>query len=91
MPARNYQKWNAIPGKLNTGEYVDSRIYSDRDIFKELSPKDKIQFKLLKDIKKGDSLYRRLSKSQKQITNLINDYDKSEEILYHNERSNTQK
>ena len=54
-----------------------SKVSFDRDIFKELSPKDKIQFKLLKDIKKGDSLYRRLSKSQKQITNLINDYDKS--------------
>ena len=35
MPARNYKKWNAVPGKLNKGEYVDSRIYSDRNIFKE--------------------------------------------------------
>ena len=35
MPARNYKKWNAVPGKLNKGEYVDSRIYSDKNIFKE--------------------------------------------------------
>ena len=37
MPARNLIKWNAVPGKLQDGEYVDSRIYSDEDIFnKEL-------------------------------------------------------
>mgnify|MGYP002700704359 FL=1 len=35
MPARNYKKWNAVPRKLNKGEYVDSRIYSDKNIFKE--------------------------------------------------------
>ena len=33
MPARNLTKWNAVPGKLEDGEYVDSRIYSDEDIF----------------------------------------------------------
>tara|TARA_Y100001935_G_scaffold200908_1_gene169265 strand:- start:4145 stop:6289 length:2145 start_codon:yes stop_codon:yes gene_type:complete len=54
-----------------------TKVSFDRDVFKELSPKDKIQYKYLKDIKKGDSLYRRLSKSQKQITDLINNYDKS--------------
>ena len=53
------------------------KVSFDRDVFKELSPKDGMQFKLLKDIQKGDKLYKRLSKSQKQITNLINDYDKS--------------
>tara|TARA_B100001123_G_C15345902_1_gene1037172 strand:- start:7132 stop:8271 length:1140 start_codon:yes stop_codon:yes gene_type:complete len=37
MPARNLAKWNTVPGKLQDGEYVDSRIYSDEDIFnKEL-------------------------------------------------------
>ena len=37
MPARNLTKWNTVPGKLQDGEYVDSRIYSDEDIFnKEL-------------------------------------------------------
>tara|TARA_Y100000996_G_scaffold109110_1_gene80594 strand:+ start:928 stop:3072 length:2145 start_codon:yes stop_codon:yes gene_type:complete len=54
-----------------------TKVSFDRDVFKELSPKDKIQYKYLKDIKKGDSLYRRLSKSQKQISELINNYDKS--------------
>ena len=33
MPARNLAKWNTVPGKLQDGEYVDSRIYSDQDIF----------------------------------------------------------
>ena len=39
MPARNLAKWNTVPGKLQDGEYVDSRIYSDQDIFdKEIKP-----------------------------------------------------
>lgn len=51
------------------------KVSFDRDVFKNVEKNTK--FKLLKDIKKGDSLYRRLSKSQKQITDLINDYDKN--------------
>ncbi len=35
MPARNAQQWVNMPGKIKPGEYVDSRIYSDRDIFEE--------------------------------------------------------
>ena len=35
MPARNLARWNTIPGKIQDGEYVDSRIYSDENIFKE--------------------------------------------------------
>ena len=35
MPAKNATQWSSIPGKLKSGEYVDSRIYSDRDIFEE--------------------------------------------------------
>ena len=35
MPARNYKQWNRVPGKINSGEYVDSRIYSDKKIFEE--------------------------------------------------------
>ena len=35
MPARNAQQWGNVPGKIKSGEYVDSRIYSDRDIFEE--------------------------------------------------------
>ena len=53
------------------------KVSFDRDVFKQLSPKNNIQFKLLKDIKKGEELYKRLSKSQKQISNIINDNDKS--------------
>lgn len=35
MPARNHTKWNEIPGQIKSGEYVDSRIYSDPEIFKQ--------------------------------------------------------
>ena len=62
-------------------EIHGTKVSFDRDVFKKLSPKEGIQFKLLKDIQKKDSLYRRLSKSQKQITNLINDYDKSQKKI----------
>ena len=54
-----------------------TKVSFDRDVFKELSPKQNLQFKYLKDIKKGDDLYKRLSKSQKQISDLINNYDAS--------------
>ena len=53
-----------------------TKVSFDRDIFKQLIPKENIQYKYLKEIKKGDKLYKKLSKSQKLITNLINDYDK---------------
>ena len=62
-------------------EIHGTKVSFDRDVFKKLSPKEDIQFKLLKDIEKKDSIYRRLSKSQKQITNLINDYDKSQKKI----------
>lgn len=35
MPARNSKKWNKVPGSIKSGEYVDSRIYSDQKIFEE--------------------------------------------------------
>jgi len=34
MPARNHQQWTATP-PLKTGEWVDSRVYSDPAIFEE--------------------------------------------------------
>ena len=34
MPARNHKKWTETP-RLKIGEWVDSRIYSDPDIFEE--------------------------------------------------------
>lgn len=54
-----------------------TKVSFDRDVFKKLSQKNNIQYKYLKDIKKGDDLYKRLSKSQKQISQLINNYDNS--------------
>ena len=35
MPARNHTRWKEIPGQIKSGEYVDSRIYSDENIFKK--------------------------------------------------------
>ncbi|MGI9335702.1 MAG: aromatic ring-hydroxylating oxygenase subunit alpha [Gammaproteobacteria bacterium] len=35
MPARNLKQWSEPPQGLNPGEWVDSRIYSDREIFEE--------------------------------------------------------
>ena len=35
MPARNHTRWKQIPGQIKSGEYVDSRIYSDEKIFKK--------------------------------------------------------
>ena len=34
MPARNHKQWSAKPD-LELGEWVDSRIYSDEEIFEE--------------------------------------------------------
>ena len=35
MPAKNHAKWSEVPGQLKSGEYVNSKIYSDENIFKE--------------------------------------------------------
>ena len=35
MPARNHKNWSKVPSKILPGEYVDSRIYSDKQIFEE--------------------------------------------------------
>ena len=34
MPARNYKQWTANP-PLQAGEWIDSRIYTDQEIFDE--------------------------------------------------------
>tara|TARA_B100001057_G_scaffold451912_1_gene495398 strand:+ start:3498 stop:5696 length:2199 start_codon:yes stop_codon:yes gene_type:complete len=46
----------------------------DKDVFKPISKQH--QFLKFKEIKKGSSVYKRLTKSQKYICNLINNYDK---------------
>lgn len=33
MPAKNHAKWSEVPGQLKSGEYVNSKIYSDENIF----------------------------------------------------------
>ena len=55
----------------------DTKIYGtkvsfDRDVFKDLSPKDNIDFMLLKDIVRGKKHFNKLSLSQKYISDLIN-------------------
>ena len=59
---------------MEAAEVHGSKVSFDKDIFKPLS-KDH-QFLHFKDIKKGSSIYKRLSMSQKYICNLIQDYDK---------------
>jgi len=55
-------------------EVHGSKISFDKDIFKPLSKEH--QFLHFNDIRKGSSVYKRLSMSQKYICNLLNDYEK---------------
>jgi thiol-disulfide isomerase/thioredoxin len=55
----------------------DTKIYGtkvsfDRDVFKDLSPKDNIDFMLLKDIVRGKKHFNKLSLTQKYISDLLN-------------------
>ena len=59
---------------MEAAEVHGSKVSFDKDIFKPLSKEH--QFLHFKDIKKGSSIYKRLSMSQKYICNLIQDYDK---------------
>ena len=52
-----------------------TKVSFDRDVFKDVK-KDK-KFKYIKDVKKGDGVYNKIYKSQKQIADLINDYEKN--------------
>jgi thiol-disulfide isomerase/thioredoxin len=53
-----------------------TKVSFDSDVFKKLETNGK-QYKLLKNIDKKDKSYRKLSLSQKYISDLINDFDKS--------------
>lgn len=57
---------------LHNTKIYGTKISFGDDKFKKLSSKH--EFKLLKDITKDDSDYKKLSISQQYITNLINDY-----------------
>ena len=61
-------------------EIHGKKISFDKDLFKPLQSNSKgkkkaVQFKLLKDIDKKSPYFYKLSKTQQQISNLINDYD----------------
>ena len=59
---------------MEKAEIHGSKTSFDKDMFKPLTPKNKFMY--FKDIKKGSSVYKRLTQSQKYICNLIQDYDK---------------
>ena len=75
----NYQKLTEF--FTHKVEIHGTKLSFDKDTFRKLSPKDKIQFKLLKEIKEGDKSYNRLSLSQKYISNLLNNYKKSSQEI----------
>jgi thiol-disulfide isomerase/thioredoxin len=59
---------------MDQAEVHGSKISFDKDLFKPLT-NDK-DFMYFKDIKRGSTVYKRLTMSQKYICNLIQDYDK---------------
>jgi len=81
----SYEMFNEVIiwGMINFPELKDffvhdtqihgKKVSFDRDVFKKLHKNT--QFKLLKNIKKGDPSYKKLSLSQKYISDLINRYD----------------
>ena len=64
---------------VHNTEIHGEKMSFDLDKFNPLG--NSKQFMLLKDIKKGSKYYSRLSKTQQQISDLINDYDKSAEKI----------
>jgi len=59
---------------MENTEIHGSKGSFDKDVFKPLT--NEHQFLKFKDIKKGSSVYKRLTMSQKYICNLIQDYEK---------------
>jgi len=64
---------------IHNTEIHGTKVSFDRDVFKPLL--GKTQFKLLKDIKKNDKYYKKLSLSQQYINDLFNDYDNTAERI----------
>ena len=64
---------------IHNTEIHGKKISFDKDLFKPLKKgkgnRKVVQFKLLKDIDKESPYFYKLSKTQQQISNLINDYD----------------
>jgi len=58
-----------------------TKISFDKDDFRKLSPKENLQFKLLKNFDKDTKLYDKLSLSQQYICNLLNNDKQTEKGL----------
>ena len=73
---------------IHKTEIHGKKISADKDLFKPLKQgkgnRKEVQFKLLKDIKKDGPYWYKLSKSQQQISNLLNDYDNNVEKIRNN-------
>jgi hypothetical protein len=61
-----------------------TKISFGADNFRDLGPKDKVPFLPLKDITKDNKYYKKLSKSQKHLSNLLNEYNKTVKRLRYN-------
>ena len=59
---------------MEKAEVHGSKVSFDKDVFKPLTKENKFMY--FKDIKRGSSVYKRLTMSQKYICNLIQDYEK---------------
>ena len=74
----NYPKLNDFFGR--DIEIHGTKVSFDRDVFQKINKKE--QFFRLEDINRKESVYKKLSYTQKLICNLINDYDKFKNKKY---------
>jgi len=74
----NYPKLNDFFGR--DIEIHGTKVSFDRDVFQKVNKKE--QFFRLEDINRKDTVYKKLSYTQKLICNLINDYDKFKNKKY---------
>ena len=65
-------------------KYMEPKISFDRDLFEPLSKDKNIQFEYLKNIKKKNPNYNRLSLTQKYISDLLNKNKKTYNIVKDN-------
>ena len=69
---------------INDMKICGTKTSFGSDNFKDLDPEKKIPYKTIKEIKKGDKYYKKLSWSQKLITNLLNDFEKTKKTTKDN-------